>query len=72
MNISRWFNLKTAVESIKPAHASTGSARTGFTTLTQLVNSPFTLSATASAAVEGIRAFQLPFLDLTKSSHELY
>jgi hypothetical protein len=33
-----------------------------FAMLTQLVSSPFALSVAASAAVEGIRAFQLPFL----------
>jgi hypothetical protein len=55
-------NIKTAVEVTKTAHASTGSARTVFEALTQLVRSPFALSNLRSRRVEGLYANQLPNL----------
>jgi hypothetical protein len=64
---SQSVNLKTAIAVIKnrpcfDPSAGSGSARTVFATLAKLVSNPFALSAAASVAIEGIRAFQLPFL----------
>jgi len=61
------FILKTAVAVMKhrpcfDPSTSSGSARTVFEVLTQLVKYPFALSSLRSGRVEGLNTYQLPFV----------